>query len=42
MQSIRRKDREISSQEAVEVLVSAEYGILSTESVAEASLTAYR
>ena len=30
MQSIRRKDREISTQEAAELLASAEYGTLST------------
>jgi hypothetical protein len=30
MQSIRRKDREISTQEAAQLLASAEYGTLST------------
>lgn len=30
MQSVRRKDREISSQEAIELFDSAEYGTLST------------
>jgi nitroimidazol reductase NimA-like FMN-containing flavoprotein (pyridoxamine 5'-phosphate oxidase superfamily) len=30
MKNMRRKDREISQQEAVELLVKAEYGVLST------------
>lgn len=30
MKNIRRKDREISIREAIEILVSAEYGVLST------------
>ncbi len=30
MRNIRRKDREITTQEAVEILDSAEYGVLST------------
>ncbi len=30
MKSLRRKDREINSQEAIELLNSAEYGVLST------------
>ena len=30
MKKLRRKDREISQQEAVELLVKAEYGVLST------------